>query len=98
EIFNLLFRIFLEYLNLLIKIMIKKKIHTLFIVAYNKDLNFYYSISESIHSILYCNVVVCNSANYGGSHAFTPYRESYKREVLKLHGNEMEIEATVTLP
>lgn len=87
-----------DYLNLPIQQMLQKKIQTLFIVAHNKDLNYYYSISESIHRILYCNVVVCNAANYGGSHAFTPYRESYKREVLKLHGNEMEIAATVTLP
>lgn len=87
-----------DYLNLPIQQMLQKKIQTLFIVAFNKDLNYYYSISESIHRILYCNVVVCNIANYGGSHVFTPYREPYRREVLKLHGNEIEVAATVTLP
>lgn len=87
-----------DYLNLPIQQMLQKNIQTLFIVAFNQDLNYYYSISESIHRILYCNVVVCNTANYGGSHAYTPYRESYKREVLKLHGNDIEIAATVTLP
>lgn len=70
----------------------------MFIVAFNKDLNYYYAISESIHRILYCNVVVCNAANYGGSHVYTPYRDSFKREVLKLYGNELEIAVTVQLP
>lgn len=29
-------------------------------------------------------------ANYGGSHAFSPYRDSFKRKILKLHGNEIQ--------
>lgn len=87
-----------DYLNLPIQQMLQKKIQTLFIVAFNRDLNYYYAISESIHRILYCNVVVCNAANYGGSHVYTPYRDANKREVLKLSGNELEIAVTVNLP
>lgn len=87
-----------DYLNLPIHQMLQKKIQTLFVVSFNKDLNYYYAMSESIHRILYCNVVVCNTANFGGSHVFTPYRESYKREVLKLYGNEVETAVTVNLP
>lgn len=87
-----------DYLNLPIQQMLQKKIQTLFIVAFNKDLNYYYAMSESVHRTLFCNVVVCNAANYGGSHAFTPYRDRFKREVLKLHGNKIEAAVTVTLP
>lgn len=87
-----------DYLNLPIQQMLQKKIQTLFIVAHNRDLNYYYAISESIHRMLYCNVVVCNAANYGGSHVYTPYRDSFKREVLKLSGNEIETAVTVNLP
>lgn len=87
-----------DYLNLPIHQMLQKKIQTLFIVSFNKDLNYYYAISESIHRILYCNVVVCNVANYGGSHVYTPYRDSFKREVLKLSGNEIEVAVSVNLP
>lgn len=87
-----------DYINLPIQQILQKKIQTLFIVALNKDLNYYYSISDALHRILYCNIVVCNVANYGGSHVYTPYREPYKREVLKLQGNKIETAITVELP
>ena len=87
-----------DFLNLPIHQILQKKVQTLFVVSFNKDLNYYYAMSESIHRILYCNVVVCNAANFGGSHAFIPYRKSYKREALKLYGNEIETTITVQLP
>ncbi|PIC81630.1 hypothetical protein CSV75_07635 [Sporosarcina sp. P18a] len=87
-----------DYLNLPIHQILQKKIQTLFIVAFNPDLNYYYSISDSLHRILYCNIVVCNISNFGGSHVYTPYREAYKREVMKLHGNKVETAVTIQLP
>lgn len=87
-----------DYLNLPIHQILQKKIQTLFIVSFNKDLNYYYAMSESLHRLLYCNIVVCNAANYGGSHAYSPYRDSFKREVLKLSGNEIETAVTINLP
>lgn len=87
-----------DYLNLPIHQILQKKIQTLFILAFNKDLNYYYSMSDALHRVLYCNIVVCNAANYGGSHIFTPYRQVHKREVLKMHGNKVETAVTVKLP
>lgn len=87
-----------DYLNLPIQQILQKKVQTLFIVAFNSDLNYYYSISDSLHRILFCNIIVCNVADYGGSHVYTPYRESYLREVMKLHGNKVETAVTITLP
>ncbi|WP_262173789.1 hypothetical protein [Saccharococcus sp. Marseille-Q5394] len=87
-----------DYLNLPIHQILQKKVQTLFIVAFNQDLNYYYSISDSLHRILYCNIIVCNVADYGGSHVYTPLRESYLREVMKLHGNKIETAVTVKLP
>src|SRR5699024_2332834 len=87
-----------DYLNLPLQKLLQKKIQTLFIVASNRDLNYYEAMTESLHRLLYCNVIVCNNANYGGSHIYTPYRESYKTEALKLLGNNVETSVTVELP
>ncbi|MBB4826390.1 hypothetical protein HNO89_003650 [Sporosarcina luteola] len=87
-----------DYLNLPIHQILQKRIQTLFVVAFNPDINYYYSISDSLHRILYCNIIVCNVADYGGSHVYTPYRKVFLREVMKLHGNKVETAVTVTLP
>ena len=87
-----------DFLNLPIHQILQKKIQTLFIVAFNPDLNYYYSVSDSLHRILYCNIIVCNAADYGGSHVYTPYRKQYLREVMKIQGNKIETAITVELP
>lgn len=87
-----------DYLNLPIHRIIQKRIQTLFVLAFNKDLNYYYAMSEALHRTLYCNIVVSNVANFGGSHAYSPFREPHKREVLKLHGNKVETAVTIELP
>src|SRR5699024_6460219 len=87
-----------DYLNLPIQRLLQKKIQTLFIVASNRDLNYYDAMTESLHRLLYCNVIVCNTADYGGYHIYKPYRNSFKREALKLLGNNIETSVTVKLP
>lgn len=86
-----------DYLNLPIQVLLQGKIQTLFIIAENKDVNYYLSLSDSLHRILFCNVIVCNSGNYGGSHAFTPLREHFKREVFKAKGNNIDFAVTLEL-
>lgn len=87
-----------DYLNLPLHEILQGRIQTLFIVANNKDLNYYYSMSDSLHRVLFCNIVVCNMSNYGGSHVFTPYRKAHEREVLKIHGNRTDAAVTIELP
>lgn len=87
-----------DYLNLPIQRLLQTKIQTLFIVAYNKDIDYFHSLSDSLHRILYCNVIVCNMGNYGGSHVFVPFRKRHKRNVYKNIGNQVNAAVTIGLP
>ena len=87
-----------DYLNLPVQRLLQTRIQTLFIVAYNKDIDYFHSLSDSLHRILYCNVIVCNMGNYGGSHAFVPYRDRHKRNVYKNIGNHVNAAVTIELP
>lgn len=87
-----------DYLNLPIQTLLQSKIQTLFIMAYNKDIKYYLSLSDSLHRILFCNIIVCNTGYYGGSHAFTPYRDANKRNVYQVIGNQIDATVTIELP
>lgn len=87
-----------DYLNLPLHEILQGRIQTLFVVANNQDLNYYYSMSDALHRVLFCNIVICNMADYGGSHVFTPYRKAHEREVLKIHGNHTDAAITIELP
>ncbi|WP_100401065.1 hypothetical protein [Bacillus sp. FJAT-44742] len=87
-----------DYLNLPIQKILQTKIQTLFVVAYNKDLGYFHTLSDTLHRILFCNVVVCNSGNYGGSHSFTPYRKVHQRQVFEIKGNQVDTATTIELP
>lgn len=76
----------------------KGKIQHLFIIAYNKDINSFYFLAEAISRLVYCNVVICNTGHYGGSLAFSPYKDSHKRNILKLEGKDMFNTHIITLP
>lgn len=87
-----------DYLNLPIQKLLQTKIQTLFVVSYNKDLGYFHTLSDTLHRILFCNVVVCNSGNYGGSHSFTPYRNPHKRKRYEIAGNQVNAATTIELP
>lgn len=87
-----------DYLNLPIQRLLQTKIQTLFIVAYNQDIDYFHSLSDSLHRILYCNVIVCNMGNYGGSHVFVPFRKRHKRNVYKNIGNHVNAAVTIEIP
>lgn len=76
----------------------KGKVQHLFIIAYNKDVNSFFFLAEAISRLVYCNVVICNTGHYGGSVAFSPYKEPYKRNILKLEGKDMFNTHIVSLP
>ncbi|RIW28209.1 hypothetical protein D3H55_22155 [Bacillus salacetis] len=87
-----------DYLNLPVQKLLQAKIQTLFVVAYNSDLGYFHTLSDTLHRILFCNVVVCNTGNYGGSHSFTPYRSPHKRQRYEISGNQVDAITTIELP
>jgi len=67
----------------------KGKIHHLIIIAYNKDVNSFFFLAEAISRLVFCNVVVCNTGHFGGSVVFSPYKNSFKRNIFKLEGKNI---------
>lgn len=87
-----------DYLHLPFQTLLQSKIQTLFVIAYNTDINYYLSLSDSLHRMLFCNVVVCNTGNIGGSHAYSPFRDQNKRNVYQVMGNQIDAAVTIELP
>lgn len=76
----------------------KGKIHHLIIIAYNKDVNSFFFLAEAISRLVFCNVVVCNSGHFGGSVVFSPYKDSFKRNIFKLEGKNIFNVQIVSIP
>ena len=74
------------------------RIQHLFIIAYNKDVKSFYHLAEAISRIVFCNVVICNTGFYGGSIAFAPYKEDYKRYIYRHEGGNLFTNQIVLLP
>ncbi|MEC2076120.1 hypothetical protein [Metabacillus fastidiosus] len=87
-----------DYLHLPFQVLLQSKIQTLFVIAYNTDINYYLSLSDSLHQILFCNIVVCNIGNIGGSHPYSSFREQNKRNVYQVIGNQIDAAVTIELP
>lgn len=87
-----------DFLNLPVQNLLQSKIQTLFVVAYNRDVNAFAAIADTVERLLLCNVIVCNTGYYGSSLAFSPYRNRHKRYALKVVGNHIKTAVTVKLP
>jgi hypothetical protein len=87
-----------DVMNLPIQVLLQAKIQTLFLVAYNTDVDGYSSIADSLHRLLMCNVVICNTGYYGSSLAYSPFRTKYKRDVIRITGNKVDVAVTISLP
>ncbi len=74
------------------------RIHHLFIISLNKDLNTYFAMGETLARLLYCNVVICNTGQYGGSLAISPYEDSNERTIFKYQGQRMFNTQVVNVP
>lgn len=69
----------------------------LFVVAYNKDVELYESLTWARAYENYVNLVVVNNGLYGGSTAWTPKRK-HAREIARIRGNDLMVVADVEIP
>lgn len=79
-------------------ILYQTRIHHLFVISLNKDINTYFAMAESLVRLIYCNVVICNTGHFGGSLAFSPYKDGNERTIYKYHGQNSFTIHQVKLP
>ncbi len=56
------------------------------IPALNRDVKTFDQMALALHYHMFQLVIVANNGTYGGSNAYTPYREDFQRQVFHLHG------------
>ncbi|SHL04514.1 hypothetical protein [Flavobacterium chilense] len=76
----------------------KGRIHHLIIISHNKDTDSYYFLAEAIARLVYCNVIICNTGEFGDSIAFSPAKDSFKRIVYRHKGQGLFSSQVVSLP
>jgi predicted amidohydrolase len=79
-------------------VLYRGQIHHMFVIAHNIDTKSYYFLAEAISRLVYCNVVICNTGQYGDSLAFSPYKEDYKRIIYRHTGQDLFTTQVVYLP
>lgn len=76
----------------------KGKVQHIIILALNKDTNSFFAISEAVARLVMCNVVICNTGEFGDSLAFSPYKDSFKRMIYRNQGSNLFSTQVVELP
>lgn len=56
------------------------------IPALNKDVGTFDQMSLALHYHMFQMVIVANNGEFGGSNAYAPYKEPFKRQIFHLHG------------
>ncbi len=87
-----------DFMDLNRIVMYRNKVQTLFILAYNKDTTSFDHLAEALSRMLFCNVVVCNCGQFGGSIAVSPFREPYLRTIYRQVGQHLPHAQLIQLP
>jgi hypothetical protein len=56
------------------------------ISAWNKDVGTFDQMSLALHYHMFQMVIVANNGRYGGSSAYAPFKDPFKKQVFHLHG------------
>lgn len=76
----------------------KGRIHHLVIIAHNVDTESYYFLAEAISRLVFCNVIICNSGEFGDSIAFSPRRKSHERIIYRHKGSGLFATQNIKIP
>lgn len=67
-----------------------EKIDNLFVIAWNQDIETYEHLVKSSCLDIHCFVTLCNNREYGDTRIRAPYKASWKRDVMKIHGGMLD--------
>jgi len=73
-------------------------IQHLFVLAYNQDTQSFFQIAEAFSRVMFCNVVICNTGQFGGSVAIAPFYRPWKRLVYRHEGARLATSQVIELP
>jgi Reverse transcriptase (RNA-dependent DNA polymerase) len=65
---------------------LKDKTDVFAIPALNRDVKTFDNMALALHYHMHQTVVVANNGRYGGSSAYAPFKENYRRQVFHMHG------------
>ncbi|MBK1897309.1 RNA-dependent RNA polymerase family protein [Chryseobacterium paridis] len=69
---------------------LRGKIDSLFIVAWNQDIETYHHLVKSSTLDIHCYIALCNNKIYGDVKISAPYKKSWKRDLHIIHGGKFD--------
>ena len=69
---------------------LRGNIDTLFVVAWNQDLETYQHLVNSASLDIHCFLSICNNKAFGDTRIRAPYKDSWMRDIQKIHGGEFD--------
>ena len=69
---------------------LRGKIDTLFVIAWNQDIETYQHLVKSATLDIHSFVSLCNNRRYGDTRIRAPYKDEWDRDMQKIHGGELD--------
>lgn len=75
-----------ELTNIFYRSSMRGKIDALFVPEWNRDLDSFNALVESAALDIHAYIIQCNDRKYGDSRIRAPYKDSWKRDVVRIRG------------
>ena len=86
-----------ELLNIDYRSELRGRIDSLIIVEWNPDIDTFSAQVEAASNDLHCFIIQVNNRKYGDTRIRAPYRESFKRDLARVKGGELDYFVVSTL-
>jgi hypothetical protein len=75
-----------ELTNISYRASLRGKVDAIFVPEWNQDTDTFHSLVESAALDVHAYIIQCNDRQYGDSRIRAPYKDSWKRDVLRVKG------------